>query len=1064
MRNKVTNNGVDLILELLRQTRLIGAKTGKTDNNTLQPDITEINHNPRSSLKGSDMDGKLMLSIMDDGINQRKKDEYFMTIRKYIEDILNSMTEQDYKMLYDQGFKAEDLSIESLASALRLIKDSGKSKAGNKDSEKNSTGNISDDEISGSMKYYNLPVTKESLDKVKGALKLSEEIPYIEKNNILYLLKKDMPPTIENLYKARYSRQNNKTIKKLSDADWNELVPQVKDIINKTGLSPDTGMLEDARWLIENDLPLTKRNLGILSGIGDLAKTYDKSNVMDKILLGMRDGTDPEDVILLDEEDLPAGEVDYNVSSDSDWQKAGRLMENIHEDYDDEIIRAVKSGQEITLENLENLRARDSEYEKLSADDLTKDQKARVVAAKRQLEEIRLKMTYEAALRLERKGFSIDTRPLQEVVEKLRSEEESYYRELYNMTGISPDEEQIDILRTTTQSMQELKTMPAYILGTTLYDKGQQTVSNLIVAGKNMLAELEIAKEAYEPLLTQPRSDYGDSIQKAFNNMNSLMEEMGIEDTAYNRRAIRILGYNRMEITKESIEQVKAYDLKVNYLIQNLNPGTAVRMIKDGINPIDVPIDDLNKLIEKMNTEEGYSSLEKYSTYLYKLEKDSKISESERKAYIGIYRLLYRIEKSDGAALGAVIKSGREVTLNHLLTALRTIQKGGADYIIDDDFGLLQDISYEKESITDQLSAAFNGSPDKNSLNQDNITQGNLQENIQNSVIKQLLDSLTPDKLSKLHQKIKESSPFLTGEQVWDAIGNLSVEKLYDEINNMQSDAEKDQGYYYEKLQELREIYQNCDQAVRFLNDFQLPCTTTNLIMAEYILSNKGTLFMNLKKELKKTEDLTDKLVDRKTMNEAYDDIENEVNEIIDDESKKENIDSFRLNQLRGLGLQMQFIKTLAKREFYHIPVEVSGNITNINLTIIRGSSDRGKVTVSLTSDKLGSIKAEAALKDNKLSGYFLCDHADSLKVLQSKTEILNSMLQGEQLEVKQLNFCLQQPPEAFYGYKNTRDSADNESQETERILYRAAKAILHMVKSAEETDIISHKEVAEIK
>ena len=56
----------------------------------------------------------------------------------------------------------------------------------------------------------------------------------------------------------------------------------------------------------------------------------------------------------------------------------------------------------------------------------------------------------------------------------------------------------------------------------------------------------------YEALFTIPRAEYGDSIRKAFSNMYSLMEEMGIENTEYNQRAIRILGYNRMVINMKT--------------------------------------------------------------------------------------------------------------------------------------------------------------------------------------------------------------------------------------------------------------------------------------------------------------------------------------------------------------------------------------------------------------------------------------------------------------------------------------------------------------------------------
>ncbi|HPU64135.1 MAG TPA: hypothetical protein PK304_08270, partial [Mobilitalea sp.] len=376
-------------------------------------------------------------------------------------------------------------------------------------------------------------------------------------------------------------------------------------------------------------------------------------------------------------------------------------------------------------------------------------------------------------------------------------------------------------------------------------------------------------------------------------------------------------------------------------------------------------------------------------------------------------------------------------------------------YKIDDEFGLLQDIAYEKETITDQLGSIFD-----NKADQSNFAQGEILQ----SIVKQLLDSLTPDKLYGLHRKIKENSPYLTETEVWDTIGNMTVEKLFDEIRDMKADTGVGQDFYYERLKELREIYSNCDQALRFLSDFKLPCTTTNLIMAEYVLSSKDTLFKNLKKQLKKTDDLTDTLIDKKTMNEAYDELEKEVNELIDKESEDEEIDSFKLNRLRSLGLQMQFIRNLAKREFYHIPVEVEGKITHVNLTIIRGTGEKGKVSVNYTSERLGSIKAEATLKDRKLSGYFVCDNAEGLKILQEQADKLKRYLSDENLDIKQINFCLQRSPENIRSYISSEDSQETGNPETERILYRVAKAILNMFTSVEETDIFSHKEVAELK
>ena len=62
---------------------------------------------------------------------------------------------------------------------------------------------------------------------------------------------------------------------------------------------------------------------------------------------------------------------------------------------------------------------------------------------------------------------------------------------------------------------------------------------------------------------------------------------------------------------------------------------------------------------------------------------DAKAKEA-RDAFIGIYRLLYQIEKSDGAAIGAAVNSGRTLTLSNLLTEARTRRNAGIDASVDD--------------------------------------------------------------------------------------------------------------------------------------------------------------------------------------------------------------------------------------------------------------------------------------------------------------------------------------------------------------------------------------------
>lgn len=1081
MININTANEVDIIIEILRQSQTIRTNNQNKENKpTLdtKETVDGVLYDRSASLRSFDK----TQSPLDSGKGHynfigRKKESH-NNAKGMIEGLLNRMTARDYQKLYEEGFRPEDLTIESLTFALSLIKEYTESNTNKEEAISNksvpvkSRDKISEGEIKKRMEAEELPINGESIEQIKRALQFSEGVPQLDDKDIAYILDNNLTPSVKNLYKARYSSQRNEYPLRLSDDEWKKLIPQVNEIVKDIKAPVNNELLEDGKWFIENNIPLTKNKINLLLGIKELKRNYSEDMALDRILKGMKEGVLPDDAILIEDERLIEEAIAQNYN-DINTDRAGisQLIENIHKISDSDIIRTVEADYDITLSKLIDSLEGDLPTHNVT-EELTVDKQARLLTAKRQLEEIRLKMTMEAAIRLEKKGFLIETENLERVVERLRIEERAYYNELYNHALEGSEESSLKLLQLTSESISELRAMPAYILGQTLIDRGNQTIPDLLTSGRSLRSELDKARESYEALFTTPKAEYGDSIKKAFANMSSLLEEMGIEDTEYNQRAIRILGYNRMEITPESINQVKAYDINVNYLLQNLNPGIAIQIIRDGVNPLDVPIEELNLRIEKLN-EEGYSSLDKYSAYLYKLEREEGISEAERKAYIGIYRLLYQIEKSDGAALGAVIKSDQEVTLNHLLMALRTNKKGAIDYKIDDGFGTLQELSFKNESISDQLSSLY--SYDRH----EEIASGTdtyyvedpLQNEIQGGIVKELLNSLTPWKLHQLHIGIQEMEGASKDQHsAWETLGNMSMEQLLEQIRSIQTNPREDQVYYYEKLRELQEVYRNSDQSISFLNNLKIPCTTNNLMMAGQILNSNRSVYKKLfgliqdkdedsdnktQENLKEKLEVSDKLIDKESMIEAYERLEQDVKAIINEEAVKEDINLDSLNHLKSIGRQMCFLKDLAKREFYQIPIEASGRITNINLTIIRGKALGKRVRVSLVSESLGSIRAEASLKEGKLSGYIASDHIGSLKILEEKTKLLESVAQEEGITIKQMNFCLQQTIDTIYTHQRIKehDGDGEQDPETERILYRVAKAMIHMIVSAEEAD-----------
>ena len=117
--------------------------------------------------------------------------------------------------------------------------------------------------------------------------------------------------------------------------------------------------------------------------------------------------------------------------------------------------------------------------------------------------------------------------------------------------------------------------------------------------GSQMQQALEKANERYETLMTAPRRDMGDSIQKAFSNAaESLLKDMNLENSAANQRAVRILGYNGIDIYEENIQNVKTLDEQMQRAFKNMTPAVTLEMIRRGENPLDMSMEQLNQVAE----------------------------------------------------------------------------------------------------------------------------------------------------------------------------------------------------------------------------------------------------------------------------------------------------------------------------------------------------------------------------------------------------------------------------------------------------------------------------------
>lgn len=371
-------------------------------------------------------------------------------------------------------------------------------------------------------------------------------------------------------------------------------MPQIREIIAEAGLSDDEHAVDNSKWLVANQIPLTPENLQYLTDLQGLS------------------------------DDLQTDHIDWNQIVDS-------------------MAKAIAAG-------------------KRPAD-------ASMITARRQMEEARLVMTSEASVAMEKAGVEMDLTPLADLVEDLKSQEREYYKDLLAGAGVEPSEKNVDLMAETMDVFAELKQQPAYVIGQVDADDSVQEIHD---AGAQMQRAFAQANESYETLMTAPRSDMGDSITKAFSNVDDILQDLQLDTSETNRRAVRILAYNNTEITPENIMEVKALDEQMQRAFSNMKPAVTLEMIRRGENPLDMTMEQLNQAAQEIQQENGTQEQERFSKYLWKLEQNHEISEEERSSYIGIYRLIAQVEKGDGAALGFLMNQGSDVTMRNLLRAVRS--------------------------------------------------------------------------------------------------------------------------------------------------------------------------------------------------------------------------------------------------------------------------------------------------------------------------------------------------------------------------------------------------------
>lgn len=729
-------------------------------------------------------------------------------------------------------------------------------------------------------------------DRIMAAAQMASQVAGMSDASIRYFLENDLSFTPADI--SNSSAVTATGTYKGNRASFDAVEKQAEAILENSGLETDEKNLETAQWLYENDVPVTGENIRAYQTLEEL-KDVPPEVLAERIADEVMDGILPE-------------EADLEKIS---REEAGRRLEALKQT-DDSVLRKTFVTE------------------------------ADFITAKRQLEEIRLTMTIDAARTMENKGIHLDVQNLVEIVDELKKMEQEACQKLLIENGVEAGVENMDIAAQTLRAGADILAAPVSVYGRTIDTADTDTIQDIAAAGNNLRSQMEAASESYETVGTEVRKDLGDSITKAFSNVDDILLDLKLDTTAANERAVRILAYNRMPLTKENILSMKEYDDKVTTLVKNLTPKVVSELIRRQENPLEMNLDELGDKVAGISEEIEQEDIS-FRKYLWKLDHSGQITSEERKSMIGIYRLLDKVEKSDGAVIGQLVKEGRELSFSSLLSAVRTRRAKGVDQTVDDEFGGLKEVISSGESISDQISAAFGS-----------------------SIVAKLQKELSPAVLKERSNTYMEES----------------LEVILDECMNSAEAAGETEAYYEELAQEIRGMAsESSDQIMELLKELDIPDSMINIHLMKSYLEQGSRSFLKLYSR-EESERLIDSMDDPEQLDEVYDELDEVHSEELNEQKAAEDVHYENIRDIAVMAGSISFYHQMRRFQRYEVPIITEQGVTACSVTVRQGKeSEKGTVEISIDSPRFGNVQATFKVSGERVSGFMTSDEEDARTV-----------------------------------------------------------------------------------
>lgn len=884
--------------------------------------------------------------------------------------------------------------------------------------------------------------------EVVEAIAKAQGLDRISEGAMRYLLEQELPLTYDNVYKAEFSATGSYVSAGMTDAAWQQLKPQLAKLFAAEGLSGSEENEQAAKWLLEQQLDITAKNIESYQSMlafneNGISEEEYRENVLASLMLGETVGQ----ALLM------------GTSPACQAREQNRQLANVRREDIDSGIQLQRPMNLSTLFELSSLRQQDSDGigdyvgEVLNiqndnyGNDIANGQVAVLASTDGQteqqsrywqMEQLRLRMTLQSGYQLLKKNPDLLQLDLKEVIKELDALEASKSRSLFRDSRVEMKEESISLYQETMTKAAVIPRLPAMALGqwteagqvltlNFMFRQGMELSMNSQTAiisedGASYYETISGKLSSYETMITTPRSDMGDTIQKAFANMDSLLGELGMELSAENKKAVRILSYNQMELTNEAVEQIKDLDARLLSVLDRMKPEIVLGMIRDGVNPLRMELSKLEAEVASQEEKQGRGSDEKFSEFLYHLEHKGEITDAERESYIGVYRLLHAVTGYSGRDLGAVVRNEETVTLEHLLRAHRSRSQRGTDISIGEgvEFSTASG-GYDKDIIS-QLETAYAEMKQKN-LFSDNG------EDVQED---RVLAEEQRQQLSALSETSREAALLLQDVGLCYTPANLlAAEQL---MNHS--------GEFYESIrQELKQRGQQSKQPFHDLEQKLYERMEQMERQQMDAVSGGGQEAQNTS------------FGQEATIQELYEQAFLNAFHEMDADSTFTAKDLLAVGQIHT---RMRVAAAVEQRQDYVVPVMLEDEVLTMTVHFDWQGVQRKGFTAQVETPKYGAITADVRF-GRELSLTLSCSEQAGREAIKDGLQAFSSLLDTFSMTVQQVKITDKPEQTVFDHYSPVpQENVGQEvSQETEPVgavsgvmLYDAAKAFVSLLRS----------------